>query len=593
MTTFTIQDDFILDGQPVKLISGALHYFRIVPEYWQDRLEKLKNMGCNCVETYIPWNYHEPKKGQFDFTGRKDVARFVRLAQALGLWVILRPTPYICAEWEFGGLPAWLLADDSMRVRSTYQPYLDAVDAYYAELFQVIRPLFFTHGGPVLMCQIENEYGSFGNDKNYLKAVKRLMEKHGCDIPMFTSDGGWREVLDAGTLLHEGVLPTANFGSRTDEQIGALRQFMHDNQIQGPLMCMEFWIGWFNNWGSPLKTRDAQEAAGELEAMLKQGSVNIYMFHGGTNPEFYNGCSYHNGMDPQITSYDYAAPLTEWGTEADKYAAFREVIAKFHAFTPVPLSTPIQFQGIGELTCTNRVSLFNTLSSLTQPITTDIPQPMEKLGQGYGYILYRAHVGKARELAKAKLADCDDRAQIFVNQKLIATQYKETMGSNIPLTLDHPSDNVIDILVENLGRINYGASLVSPHQRKGIKGGFMLDLHFHTGWQQYCLELNNVEQVDFTQDYQSGVPAFYEFVVEIDEPADMFLNLCGWGKGCAFINGENLGRFWDIGPTHYLYIPAPLFNKGKNTVILFETEGRSGSVSLDDHPFIDQPDTND
>ena len=167
------------------------------------------------------------------------------------------------------------------------------------------------------------------------------------------------------------------------------------------------------------------------------------------------------------------------------------------------------------------------------------------------------------------------------------------MGSNIPLTLDHPSDNVIDILVENLGRINYGASLVSPHQRKGIKGGFMLDLHFHTGWQQYCLELNNVEQVDFTQDYQSGVPAFYEFVVEIDEPADMFLNLCGWGKGCAFINGENLGRFWDIGPTHYLYIPAPLFNKGKNTVILFETEGRSGSVSLDDHPFIDQPDTND
>ena len=268
MTTFTIQDDFMLDGQPVKLISGALHYFRIVPEYWQDRLEKLKNMGCNCVETYIPWNYHEPKKGQFDFSGRKDVARFVRKAQALGLWVILRPTPYICAEWEFGGLPAWLLADDSMRVRSTYQPYLDAVDAYYAELFKVIRPLFFTHGGPVLMCQIENEYGSFGNDKQYLKAIKRLMEKHGCDVPMFTSDGGWREVLDAGTLLNEGVLPTANFGSRTDEQIGALRQFMNDNDIHGPLMCMEFWIGWFNNWGSPLKTRDAKEAADELAAVV-------------------------------------------------------------------------------------------------------------------------------------------------------------------------------------------------------------------------------------------------------------------------------------------------------------------------------------
>lgn len=183
------------------------------------------------------------------------------------------------------------------------------------------------------MCQIENEYGSFGNDKQYLKAIKRLMEKHGCDVPMFTSDGGWREVLDAGTLLNEGVLPTANFGSRTDEQIGALRQFMNDNDIHGPLMCMEFWIGWFNNWGSPLKTRDAKEAADELDAMLRQGSVNIYMFHGGTNPEFYNGCSYHNGMDPQITSYDYAAPLTEWGTEAEKYAAFREVIAKYNPIT--------------------------------------------------------------------------------------------------------------------------------------------------------------------------------------------------------------------------------------------------------------------
>lgn len=587
MTTFKIEKDFLIDGQPVKLISGAVHYFRIVPEYWQDRLEKLKNMGCNCVETYIPWNYHEPRRGQFDFSGNKDIARFVRTAEKLGLWVILRPTPYICAEWEFGGLPGWLLADDSMRVRSTYQPFLNAVSEYYDHLFPILQPLFVTHGGPVLMCQIENEYGSFGNDKRYLKAIKELMLQHGCDVPLFTSDGGWREVLDAGTLLNEGVLPTANFGSRTDEQIGALRQFMEDNQIEGPLMCMEFWIGWFNNWGSPLKTRDAQEAAGELETMLKHGSVNIYMFHGGTNPAFYNGCSYHSGMDPQITSYDYAAPLSEWGTETDKYEAFRKVIRKVRPFTEIPLSAPISFQSYGELPCSRKVSLFNTLPALAHPVYSDIPQPMEKLGQSYGYILYRANVGKGRQLAKAKLADCDDRAQVFVNRRLIATQYKETMGENIPLNLNQPEDNMIDILVENLGRINYGASLVSPHQRKGLKGGFMLDLHFHTGWDQYCLELENISGVDFTQEYEEGVPAFYEFTADIEEPADTFLNLRGWGKGTAFLNGLNLGRFWDLGPTHYFYIPAPLLKKGRNTIILFETEGRTGTLTLEDHPLME------
>lgn len=585
MTTFEIKKDFILNGEKMQIISGALHYFRVVPEYWRDRLEKLKNMGCNCVETYIPWNYHEVKQNEFDFSGKKDIAKFVRLAQEVGLWVILRPTPYICAEWEFGGLPSWLLKDDSMRVRSTYQPFLEAVDAYYEELFKVLRPLFYTHGGPVLMCQIENEYGSFGNDKKYLKAIKDLMIKHGCDVPLFTSDGGWREVLDAGTLLHENVLPTANFGSRTDEQIGALRQFMEDHQIEGPLMCMEFWIGWFNNWQSPLKTRDAKEAASELDNMLRQGSVNIYMFHGGTNFGFYNGCSYHNGMDPQITSYDYAAPLTEWGTESTKYQAFQEVIQKYRTFKPVELSTSIEFKNYGKLECHRKVSLFNTLHTLAKPIYHDITQSMEKLDQGYGYILYHANVGKKRSLAKSKLVDCDDRAQVFVNQKLIATQYKETMGENIPLELDLDENNTIDILVENLGRINYGASLVSPKQRKGLKGGYMLDLHFHTGWDHYCLDLENINDVDFTLGYEEHVPAFYEFIFEADEIKDTFIHVEDWGKGCVFINGINLGRFWDVGPTQYLYVPAPLLHQGNNRIIIFETEGKAKpTLFLGDKP---------
>ncbi|MGL4773306.1 MAG: glycoside hydrolase family 35 protein [Clostridium sp.] len=586
MKSFEIREDFYFNNDKIKLISGAVHYFRIVPEYWRDRLEKLKAMGCNCVETYIPWNIHEPKKGEFDFSGNKDFTKFVQIAEELDLHVILRPTPYICAEWEFGGLPAWLLKDDSMRVRSTSPAFINAIDDYFEELFKLIVPLQVTNGGPVLMMQVENEYGSFGNDKKYLKLIKELMIKHGCTVPLFTSDGGWEEALEAGTLLSEGVFPTANFGSRTKEQIGNLAQFMKDNNVKGPLMCMEFWIGWFNNWGGEFKRRDSIDAANELNDMLELGHVNIYMFHGGTNFGFHNGCSYHDGIDPQTTTYDYDAPLTEWGAPAEKYHEFKKVISKYTEIPDVKLSTDIKFINYGEVKLTNKVSLFNTLDKLTTPIYNDITLNMEKLDQGYGYILYRSNVGKGRTLAKAKLADCDDRAQVFVNGKHIVTQYKETMGENIPLTFDKESNNIMDILVENTGRINYGASLVSPKQRKGIKGGVMLDLHFHTGWDHYCLDMSDISKVDFSLGYEENTPAFYEYTFSASELGDTFLHLPNFGKGCAFINGFNLGKFWDIGPTKYLYIPAPLLKNGENKLVIFETEGKyQEAINLSDTPL--------
>ncbi|MBE6054655.1 MAG: beta-galactosidase, partial [Clostridium sartagoforme] len=217
MDKFEIGKDFYLNNKKIKIISGAVHYFRIVPEYWKDRLEKLKSIGCNCVETYVPWNFHEPKEGEFDFSGSKDLVKFINIARELDLYVILRPSPYICAEWEFGGLPAWLLKDDSMRVRSTYGGFLKAVDKYFSELFKYIVPLQITNGGPIIMMQLENEYGSFSNDKEYLTAIKDLMIKYGATVPLFTSDGAWMDALDAGTL--EGIFPTANFGSRSEEQI--------------------------------------------------------------------------------------------------------------------------------------------------------------------------------------------------------------------------------------------------------------------------------------------------------------------------------------------------------------------------------------
>ncbi|MEG2869283.1 MAG: beta-galactosidase [Terrisporobacter sp.] len=586
MNTFEIKEDFYLNNKKIKIISGSIHYFRIVPQYWRDRLEKLKALGCNTVETYIPWNLHESKKGEFNFSGGNDFVKFINIAKELDLHVILRPTPYICAEWDFGGLPAWLLKDSNMRVRSNYEGFLNAVDSYFEELFKYIVPLQITNGGPILMMQIENEYGSFGNNKEYLRNIKNLMIKHGSTVPLFTSDGGSIDFLEPGTLIEDGILPTANFGSRSSEQLNNISDFMKANNFEGPLMCMEFWIGWFNNWGGEFKRRDAEEVSKELDDILKIGHVNTYMFHGGTNFGFFNGSSYHNSIDPQTTTYDYDALLTEWGDITPKYEAFKKVISKYTNIPEVKFSTNIKKINYGEISLTNKVSLFNTLHTLSNKVISETTLPMEKLDQNYGYILYKANVGDKRTLANFKLVGMDDRAQIFVNEDLIYTKYKENfVGDNTSLDLPKEKNNILAILVENLGRINYGASLISPSQSKGLKGGVMLDMYFHDNFEHYSLDLENIDKVDFSLGYKENTPTFYEYTFNVSEIGDTFINVEGFGKGCVFINNFNLGRFWDIGPTNYLYLPGPLLKIGKNKIIIFETEGKyRDTINLSDEP---------
>lgn len=586
MYKFDIREDFYLNDKKIKIISGALHYFRVVPEYWPDRLEKLKALGCNTVETYVPWNFHEPKEGVFDFEGQKDLARFTKLAQDLGLLVILRPTPYICAEWEFGGLPAWLLKYPSIRVRSNCDIFLNAVDKYFAELFKHIYPLQATQGGPIIMMQIENEYGSFGNNKIYLKNLKNMMIKYGCEVPLFTSDGAWREVLESGTILDEDVLPTVNFGSKTKEQFGYFKEFLEKNNLEKPMMCMEFWLGWFSNWGQEFKRRDAQDAANELKDMLDMGHVNFYMYHGGTNFGFYNGCCCPDEISPQTTNYDYDALLNEHGEFTEKYYKFKDVISNYAEIPKVDFTTDIKKISYGSVELKNKVSLFSTLDTISKPIYSENTLNMEALDQNYGYILYRSNIGSKNNLERFKLVGMDDRAQVFINENYHSTLYKEKFVSkNQTLQLEKEDNNILDILVENVGRVNYGPNLLSPSQRKGIKGGVMIDIHLHTGWDHYCLELNNINKVDFSGDYKENTPAFYEYEFEVNELGDTFLNVDGFGKGVAFINGFNLGRFWDIGPTNYLYIPAPLLQKGINKIIIFETEGTyKDTIYLDDKP---------
>ena len=579
---FEIKDTFYLDGKPFQIISGAIHYFRVVPEYWRDRLEKLKAMGCNTVETYIPWNFHEPEKGKFRFDGMADLCRFVKTAQELGLYVILRPSPYICAEWEFGGLPAWLLAEDGMKFRLSYKPFLKHVEEYYRVLMKKLAPLQINYGGPVILMQVENEYGYYANDKDYLNWMRDLMQSERVVVPLVTSDGPYEENLAGGTI--GGVLPTGNFGSRTEERFQTLEKFTGG----GPLMCTEFWVGWFDHWGNGgHMTGNLEESVKDLDKMLELGHVNIYMFEGGTNFGFMNGSNYYDALTPDVTSYDYDAVLTEDGQITEKYRRYQEVIRKYREIpeTAVSATANIRRVSYGELQVQDKVSLFSVLDDLVKPVFSVYPQPMEKLGQNYGYILYRSALDTEGHIERLRLWKANDRANIFVDGKPAAVLYDHELETEKKLDLSFEKGASLDILMENMGRVNFGPRL--ENQRKGIGQCVEINGHMHNNWMQYPLPLGNIQQVDFSKGYQPGLPGFYRFIFKAEEIGDTFLDFSGWGKGCAFVNGFNIGRFGEIGPQKRLYIPGPLLKQGENEIILFETEGKTKeTITLCDAPDI-------
>lgn len=573
---FEIQgNQFIKDGKPFQIISGAVHYFRNMPDTWRDIFRKMRALGCNTVETYCAWNMHEKVQGEYDFSGILDIAGFIRTAQEEGLYVIIRPGPYICAEWEFGGLPWWIQCDDDMEIRCSNGTYMSRLTAYLTRLFQEIKPLLATNGGPVIMVQCENEYGYYGDDKNYLKKLYDFFRESGIDVPVFTSDGTKETDLLDGTI--EGCLATLNFGSRVEENFQAHDKLFPDS----PKMCMECWNGWFDAWGDERHhTTPAADYAKVVDDMLSRGSINMYMFIGGTNFGFTSGANHYEKFAPDVTSYDYDALLSECGDVTEKYMAVREVIKKYVDDELPPVPGNREKRAYGKVSLSECARLLDNLSSLSQPQYSDVPKCMEDYGAGYGYILYRTTLNRDYDNAELTFQDIGDRAQVFDGDKLMGIVYVN--DSELKVNISAKSGDTLSILVENMGRTNFGPKMM---RKKGISGRCLLDGKIHFGWEAYALPMDNLGVLQYGG--EKTAPAFYRGKFRIDECADTFLSVENFTKGFAVINGFNLGRFWEVGPQKTLYVPKGVQKQGENEIIIFESDARKGVPEIE---LIDKPD---
>ncbi|GGF14084.1 glycoside hydrolase family 35 protein [Hymenobacter cavernae] len=583
--TFSLSsENFLLDGKPFQMISGELHYPRIPREAWRARMKMAKAMGLNTIGTYVFWNVHEPQPGKYDFSGNNDVAAFVKMAQEEGLWVVLRPSPYVCAEWEFGGYPYWLQNVPGLKVRSQEPQYVAAYKRYIEAVGKQLAPLQVNHGGPVLMVQVENEYGSYGNDKEYLALNKKLFEQAGFDGLLYTCDPA-RDVA-AGHL--PGLLPGVN-GIDKPRQIRKIVQANHEGK--GPYYVAEWYPAWFDWWGTRHHTVPLEKYTPGLDSVLRAGmSINMYMFHGGTTRDFMNGANYKGDTshyEPQISSYDYDAPLDEAGNATAKFRAFREVIARYRPASqplpPVPAAKPSTMLPAMQLT--RSASL---LDRLPTPVTSARPLTFEQLKQAYGFVLYRTTVpgGGSKML---KINALRDYAVVLVNGKRVGTLDRRQNQDSMRVAL--PAGQVqLDILVENLGRINFGKYLLENN--KGITKSVSLDRRELTSWRMYGLPFNQaptVEKVIGTAPVASSAPVLRSTTFTVAAPTDTYLDMRAWGKGSVWVNGHNLGRYWAIGPQQTIYVPAEWLRKGANDITVLELlKPQQSTLTTLDHPILSE-----
>jgi beta-galactosidase len=551
---------FRFHDAPLTIISGEMHYPRVPREYWRDRLIKARAMGLNTISTYVFWNLHEPAPGRYDFSGQDDVAAYIRLAGELGLHVIVRPGPYVCAEWELGGYPAWLLADPAIELRSTDPAFTTPAGRWLDRLGRELAPLFADRGGPIIAVQVENEYGSFlsgGDDKQYLTWQRAALVHAGFDHALlYTADGPAQ--LPRGTLPEVPAVVNFGPGDATDAfaRLSAFRP-------GAPLMSGEYWAGWFDQWGERHHTTNAQQEATELGWLLDHGSVNLYMFHGGTTFGLMNGANIDRGVyHPQTSSYDYDSALDESGRPAPKYFLFRDVIGA-HTGAPLapvpPTPDPIV---LPRVTLDRAASLW---SMLGRPVHVERPRPMETFGQSYGDILYRTHV-EGPVTGDLVIDDVRDYVQVYVDRGLVGTLDRRLNPK--PLQVTVPAGGAdLDLLVENSGRVNFSMPL--RQERKGITKDVRLDGRELVGWEVFTLPMASMPDPSWSATTPSG-PGFYRGTFTVSTTGDTFLDMRGWGKGLVWVNGHALGRYWFIGPTQTLYVPGPWLRRGSNEIVVFD-----------------------
>ena len=586
------KDHFYIDGKIFQIRSGEMHFARIPREYWRQRLDMARAMGLNTVCAYLFWNVHEPRPGEFNFTGNADVAAFVREAQAAGLRVILRPGPYACAEWDFGGLPAWLLAKPDLRVRCSDPYFTDAAKRYLLEVGKQLAPLQSTHGGPIILVQVENEYGSYGDDKPYLAALRDTLRAAGFEVPLFTCDGPG--AFERGSI--DGAFPVANFGGNPESSFAQLRKHSPDS----PPMAGEFYSGWFDHWGNNHANPKQDKVLAALDTMLeKSGGFSIYMFHGGSNFGFTAGSNADlNGLiQPTVTSYDYASPLDEAGRPTEKYHLYRNVILKHPdpSGLPVPDIPPApRTMRIPAIHFTETAPLFDNLPNLSPAPITDIqPRPMETYGQYQGMILYRTTLAAGGK-APLTIRDLHDYGQIYLDAKRLGTLDRRKGENRIEIPR-RPASTQLDILVDTYGRINYGPYMID---RKGITDRVDFPAPYPAGivmhWQIYPLPLDPAQLATLnfktaTPTAATAGPVFHRAHFTLAETHDTFLDMRGYTKGYVWVNGHNLGRYWRIGPQQTLYLPGVWLKKGENEIIVLELESKTRApVPGLDEPILDE-----
>lgn len=573
---------FMIDGKPTMFFSGEIHPSRIPREYWQDRLRMIRAMGMNSISIYMFWNVHEPYPGKYNFSGNADIAEFIRLAQKEGLWVMLRPSPYVCAEWEFGGYPWWLLKEKDLKVRSKDTRFIEAYRNYVLELGKQLAPLQIQHGGPIIMVQIENEYGFYGNDKEYLALNRDIFREAGFTCDLFTCDPP--STIDAGYL--PGIYAAINGGVRPQDVIAT------QDRVNGggPYFVSEWYPAWFDVWGKRHHTSPVENFTNYLDSIFHYGiSLNMYMSHGGSNFGFMNGANYDTYMpyQSQTQSYDYDAPINEAGNPTPKYWAYRQLVQKYapEGYHIPDVPEPKMAMAIEPFKL-NQVAMIE--NHKPTPSKSEHPLSFEDINQGYGYVLYETNLPAGQGWLKVK--ELRDYGIVLLNNQRVGIIDRRTNLDSIYLTV--PANGArLSLFIENLGRINFGTYLAD--NRKGITETAYFNGKEVNGWEMYGYPFDNIKDFNFVpvadEELSTEWPILRRGEFNLSEVADIYLDMREFGKGSVWVNGHHIGRYWQIGPQQTLYIPAPWLKKGKNEVVVFEMlKTWQHELQAINHPILDQ-----